>query len=159
MPGGGPDTASGTPGHGAAAPAGRPGGGAHHPDDRSALPPIQRTTAHGGPVASTDFGRALRTWQNPSFSGPGLSHAVLDDAPTGIIHGLLSSRGPDGPAPAALAAPAAPTGPVARAAAAAPGPPGGAAAPRTDGTVAPAPERAVQRAVAAARPTGRPPWP
>ncbi|MZE77237.1 hypothetical protein GTY57_09480, partial [Streptomyces sp. SID5475] len=64
-------------------------------------------------MASTDFGRALRTWQNPSFSGPGLSHAVLDDAPTGIIHGLLSSRGPDGSAPAA---PAVSTGPVAPAA-------------------------------------------
>jgi len=61
----------------------------------SALPPIQRATTDGRPgVADAGFAARLTTWQNPSFTGT-LSHAVLDDAPSGLVKGVLvESRGP-----------------------------------------------------------------
>ena len=55
------------------------------------LPPIQRATAgsSGPAVAIADFGSRLVTWQNPSFVGP-LSHAVLDGAPGGLLRDALT---------------------------------------------------------------------
>lgn len=50
------------------------------------LPPIRLVTLTPAEqtVASSEFGGSLTAWQNPSFSGT-LSHAVLADAPTGLI--------------------------------------------------------------------------
>ncbi|MGW9204087.1 hypothetical protein ACWGQU_27595, partial [[Kitasatospora] papulosa] len=65
------------------------------------LPPIRLVTLTPArqTVASSEFGGSLTAWQNPSFSGT-LSHAVLADAPTGLIKDTQSY--PPGPGPARL---------------------------------------------------------
>ncbi|MEW1865701.1 hypothetical protein AB0399_35920, partial [Streptomyces sp. NPDC088194] len=97
-PGAAPGAASGSVhGAGSAPAAGtaavRPSG----PPGWSALPPIQRASAHPSrhTIAAADFGGTLSAWQNPSFTGE-LAHVVLDDAPTGLIRDVLT------PAPAAV---------------------------------------------------------
>ncbi|MEW2235086.1 hypothetical protein AB0886_23450, partial [Streptomyces sp. NPDC024062] len=65
------------------------------------LPPIRLVTLTPArqTVASSEFGGSLTAWQNPSFSGT-LSHAVLADAPTGLIKDTQSFT--PGPGPARL---------------------------------------------------------
>ncbi|WP_420877040.1 hypothetical protein, partial [Streptomyces ossamyceticus] len=53
------------------------------------LAPIQRAAVRDAAVADTGFGGRLTTWQNPSFTGA-LSHAVLPDAPSGLVKDVLT---------------------------------------------------------------------
>lgn len=75
------------------------------------LPPIRLVTLTPArqTVASSEFGGSLTAWQNPSFSGT-LSHAVLADAPTGLIKDTQSY--PPGLGPPASTSPGSPCRPL-----------------------------------------------
>ncbi|MEU0138214.1 hypothetical protein ABZ172_29910, partial [Streptomyces sp. NPDC006296] len=94
-----------SPGAGAGTAAGDPGRGRGW----TGLPPIQRAmlTPARQTVASAEFAGSLTAWQNHSFSGT-LSHAVLDDAPTGLIKDVASFALGSNPAAGATLSPVAP---------------------------------------------------
>ena len=98
-----------------APPSATPGGGDGVRGARDAAwrtaSPISRVVAQPGLVCDpAGFRAGLETWQDPSFRRP-LRHLVSDDAPAGVMHGLLDPAGrpaPAGGAPAPARAPALP---------------------------------------------------
>ncbi|MFD7900062.1 hypothetical protein [Streptomyces sp. NPDC059743] len=58
------------------------------------LPPVQRTVTTPGLVTDPDgFRGSLSSWQDATLTTP-LGHLVSPQAPSGLMHGLVASRGP-----------------------------------------------------------------
>ncbi|MYZ36161.1 MULTISPECIES: hypothetical protein [unclassified Streptomyces] len=58
------------------------------------LPPVQRTVTTPGLVTDPDgFRGSLGSWQDATLTTP-LGHLVSPQAPSGLMHGLVASRGP-----------------------------------------------------------------
>ncbi|MFE1957067.1 hypothetical protein [Streptomyces sp. NPDC059479] len=58
------------------------------------LPPVQRTVTTPGLMTDPDgFRGSLSSWQDATLTTP-LGHLVSPQAPSGLMHGLVASRGP-----------------------------------------------------------------
>ncbi|MGC0375318.1 hypothetical protein [Streptomyces sp. SAI-229] len=60
---------------------------------RTAAPPLTVSRAPLGVSDGLSFRAGLAAWQNPSFDG-GLGHALLPDAPTGLVRGVTRPAAP-----------------------------------------------------------------